>query len=169
MKQSKLMSWLETCLNTAIGFVIAITTQILVFPLFGYSPPLSTNFKIGLIFTVVSIARGYVLRRMFEFLHIRRRLSPFMLAVIAERFRQEDQEGWSLEHDDAHAAGELAQAGAAYLLHAGTESGTTPHEWPWTGDWWKPAGYRRDLVRGVALGIAEGDKFDRSRKSGRGR
>src|ERR1700685_3656967 len=102
MKQSKLMSWVETCLNTGIGFVIAIATQILVFPLFGYSPPLSTNFKIALIFTVVSIMRGFVLRRVFEFLHIRRPLSPFLQAVVSERFRQIEGEGWSLEHDDEH-------------------------------------------------------------------
>lgn len=166
MKQSRLMSMLEICLNTAIGFVIAIATQILVFPLFGYSPPLSTNLQIGLIFTVVSIVRGFCLRRLFEFFHIRRRMSPFMLAAIAERFRQEDQEGWSTDHDNELDHGELARAGATYLLHAGTVSETTPHEWPWTGQWWKPHGYRRDLVRGVALAIAEGDRFDRMRKSG---
>ncbi len=169
MKQSKIMSMVETCLNTAVGFGIAMLTQILVFPLFGYSPPLSTNFKIALIFTVVSIVRGYLLRRLFEFMHIRRKLTPFMLAVIAECFRQRDVEGWTPEHDDAHDQGELSRAGATYLLHAGAASETTPNEWPWSDDWWKPQGYWRDLVRGVALGIAEGDKFDRDRKRGRGR
>jgi hypothetical protein len=168
MKQSRLMSMIETCLNTGVGFVVAIATQVLVFPLFGYSPPLSTNLKIGLIFTFVSIVRGYVLRRAFEFLHIRRRMSPFMLAAIAERFRQEDQEGWSQEHDDAHAKGELAAAGATYLLHAGTASATIPATWPWA-DGFNPKDVRRDLVRGVALGIAEGESWDRNRKRGRGR
>ena len=167
MKQSKLMSWVETCLNTSIGFIIAIATQVLVFPLFGYSPPLSTNLQIGLIFTVVSIVRGYVLRRAFEFLHIRRPLSPFMQAVIAERFRQIEQEGWSIEHDDAHAPGELARAGGCYLDRAGVADRTMsgmPQRWPWDWDWWKPDGFRRDLVKGCALGIAEGEKFDRNRK-----
>jgi hypothetical protein len=168
MKQSKLMSWVETCLNTAIGFVIALATQILVFPLFGYSPPLSTNFKIGLIFTVVSIARGYLLRRIFEAFHIRRPLSPFMHAAIEERFRQIDKEGWSTDHDDKQAPGELGRAGACYIIHAGTASATTPHDFPWEG-WWKPHGYRRDMVRGVALTIAEGERFDRNRKPGRAR
>ena len=99
MKQSKLMSWVETCLNTAIGFAIAITAQMLVFPLFGFNPPLSTNLYIGLIFTVVSIVRGFLLRRLFEALHIRRPNSAFINAVIAERFRQIEQEGWSIDHD----------------------------------------------------------------------
>jgi hypothetical protein len=88
--------------------------------------------------------------------------------VIAERFRQIEGEGWSLEHDDdLHSPGQLAAAGGAYALHAGTESTTTPHEWPWGSRWWKPSGFRRDLVKACALIIAEGDKFDRARKRGR--
>lgn len=169
MKQSKLMSLLETSLSTAIGFIVALATQIIVFPWFGFDPPLHQNLLITAIFTVVSIVRQFCLRRVFEALHIRRPLSPFIQAVISERFRQIEGEGWSTEHDDGHLTGDLAQAGGAYLLHAGTVSETTPHEWPWEGAWWKPAGYRRDLVRGVALGIAEGEKFDRARKAGRGR
>lgn len=165
MKQSKLMSWVETCLNTGIGFVIAITAQILVFPLFGFNPPLSTNLYIGLIFTVVSIVRGFVLRRLFEALHIRRPLSPFMQAAISERYRQIEQEGWSAQHDDTeHPTGELARAGATYAYCAGSEPGLAPNMWQWSRDWWKPAGFRRDLVKACALIIAEGEKFDRNRK-----
>jgi hypothetical protein len=175
MKQSKLMSWVETCLNTTIGFAIAMATQILVFPLFGFAPPLSTNFKIALIFTVISIVRGYVLRRAFEFLHIRRPLSAFMQAVVAERYRQIEQEGWSYDHDDEHDVGELARAGACYARCAGQPIGSgdpvlnhgyLSMEWPWSSEWWKPAGFRRDLVKAAALILAEGEKFDRSRKRG---
>ncbi len=166
MKQSRLMSMLETCLSTAIGFVVAVGTQLVVFPLFNYSPPLADNFKIAVLFTAVSLVRGFLVRRLFERMHIRRPLSSFMTAVIEERFGQIEREGWDLAHDDRHDRGELARAGATYLLHAGTASQTTPHEWPWDGDWYKPKGTRRDLVRGVALGIAEGEKFDRERKPG---
>lgn len=166
MKQSKLMSWVETCLNTGIGFAIAITAQILIFPLFGFNPPLSTNFIIAVIFTVISIVRGYVLRRLFEALHIRRPLSAFINAVVAERYRQIEQEGWSIEHDDDHSTGELARAGGCYALHAGTAAtwSEAPANWPWTPDWWKPTGFRRDLVKACALIIAEGEKFDRNRR-----
>lgn len=168
MKQSKLMSWVETCLNTGIGFAIAITAQILVFPLFGFNPPLATNFYIALIFTVVSIVRGFVLRRVFEALHIRRPLSPFMAAVVAERYRQIEQEGWSAEHDDGHYTGELATAGSFYARHAGLPPGEPPpYGWAWSAHWWKPAGFRRDLVKACALILAEGEKFDRARKSKR--
>lgn len=167
MKQSRLMSMLETTLSTAAGFGLSLLIQWLVLPwLLHVEIPLHTNIVFALIMTAVSLARGFVLRRVFEALHIRRPLSPIMQAVIAERFRQIDQEGWSTDHDDKHNRGELAQAGASYLLHAGTESVTAPHEWPWTADWWKPNGYRRDLVRGIALAIAEGERFDRMRKAG---
>lgn len=178
MKQSKLMSWVETCLNTGIGFAIAIATQLLVFPLFGYDPPLSTNFKIALIFTVVSIVRGYALRRLFEALHIRVPMSSFATAVLRERLRQKTDEGWDDAHDDAHSVGELEQAGAAYALgerviycerwQDGKDVEVTGRLiFPWNIDWWKPQDYRHNLVRSAALLLAAGEKLDRSRKQKR--
>lgn len=165
MKQTKLMSFLETMLSTAIGFAVALLTQIFVFPLFGFNPPLHENLIITAIFTVVSIARQFVMRRVFEALHIRRPLSAFMQAVVAERYRQIEQEGWSTEHDDHdHDVGDLALAGAHYARYAGSDKTEVPGTWPWSDRWWKPAGFRRDLVKACALIVAEGDKFDRNRK-----
>lgn len=175
MKQTKLMSWVETCLNTGIGFAIAIATQILVFPLFGYDPPLSTNFKIALIFTVVSIVRGYVLRRLFEYFHIRVPMSPALVAIAAERRRQQDVEGYDLDHDDKHERGELAAAGACYALLPAKSHGficrgglsdydAMPPEWPWAPSWWKPDDDRRNLVRAGALILAELERLLRNRK-----
>lgn len=167
MKQSRLMSMLEISVSTAVGFGLSMFLQWLILPaLVGVPIPLQANFGFAAVMTVASLARGFILRRVFEAFHIRRPLSAFMQAVLAERFRQIEQEGWSLDHDDKHARGELAHAGAAYLVHAGTESSSAPHEWPWSVDWWKPAGYRRDLVRGAALAIAEGERFDRLRGRG---
>lgn len=175
MKQSKVMSFIESILSTAIGFGVALVTQIFVFPLFGFEPSFTQNLLITCIFTVVSIARQFCVRRLFEALHIRRPLSPFMQAVIAERFRQVDVEGWSHEHDDAHESGELARAGASYAIHAAALAGISdeararsiwpPSSWPWSSEWWKPAGFRRDLVKGCALIVAEGEKFDRNRRA----
>lgn len=167
MKQSKLMSWVETCLNTGIGFAIAIATQLLVFPLFDYDPPLSTNFKIALIFTVVSIVRGYVVRRLFEALHIRVPMSSFATAALRERVRQQTDEGYSLSDDDGLPPGDLALAGACYAEAAGAPVGRAPIDWPWKDELWKPAGFRKDLVKACALIIAEGEKFDRSSKQKR--
>jgi hypothetical protein len=164
MKQSKLMSWLESLINIAVGFGIGLLAQMYCLPLLGVAIDFHQNLMFALIMTVISIARSYGLRRIFEALHIRRPLSPFMQAAIAERFRQIEGEGWSIEHDDAHKAGELALAAACYAESAGMARDHVPIDWPWADEWWKPAGFRRDLVRATALIIAEGEKFDRNRK-----
>lgn len=172
MKQSKFMSMLESIINIAVGFGISLGAQMLFLPMLGVAISFSQNLTFALIMTVISIARSFALRRLFEALHIRRPLSTFMAAVVAERYRQIEQEGWSTEHDDKHAVGELARAGSSYAWFAGEPADLrrpdeAPPSWPWSADWWKPAGFRRDLVKACALIIAEGEKFDRSRKSKR--
>ena len=67
--QTKLQSFLEASVNIGIGLVIALLTQIIVFPMFGINIPLKDDLLIVLIFTVVSIIRSYVLRRFFNWYH----------------------------------------------------------------------------------------------------
>lgn len=65
--QSKLASFIEAILNTASGFVISmIVWQWLVAPLYDIPVTLSQNVGITAIFTVVSIARSYCWRRLFN-------------------------------------------------------------------------------------------------------
>ena len=66
MTQTRRMSLLESVTNVVVGYVLAIITQIVVFPLFGIVTDLSEHLAIGLAFVVVSLARGFVLRRIFE-------------------------------------------------------------------------------------------------------
>lgn len=170
MKQSRSTSLLKSVVSTATGFGLSLLAQWLILPrLIGHAVPFEANLAFAVVMTVISIARGYLLERAFEALGWRVRISPFMAAVIAERQAQRDREGWDDAHDDRYRPRELGEAGAMYVLHAGTESMTAPHHWPWDDAWWKPKGMRRDLVRGCALIVAEGDKFDRDRKRGRGR
>jgi len=172
MKQSRSTSLLKSVVSTATGFGISLAAQWAILPLLLGAPvPLHANLAFAAIMTVLSVARGYALERFFEMMGWRVRLSPFMQAVIAERVRQLEVEGWDHAHDDAHAPGELAIAGAAYARCAHAHlSGRriSTHDianwWPWSADWWKPAGFRRDLVKAGALIVAEGEKFDRSRK-----
>lgn len=63
--QSKLMSMVETCTSTMVGFAVALLTQVLVFPLFDLHPSLGENIAITWIFTGVSLLRGYAIRRLF--------------------------------------------------------------------------------------------------------
>lgn len=60
------MSFLESMTNVVVGYVLAILTQILVFPWFGIEAGFGEHLTIGLAFVFVSLARGYVLRRVFE-------------------------------------------------------------------------------------------------------
>jgi hypothetical protein len=66
MMQSRTMSLVESGTNVALGYVLAIATQLVVFPLFGIETGLREHLTIGLAFVGVSLARGYALRRLFE-------------------------------------------------------------------------------------------------------
>lgn len=65
MIQSKRNSLIESVTNTAVGYLVACASQAAIFPLFGVHVPISTNLKMGLWFTVISIVRSYLLRRWF--------------------------------------------------------------------------------------------------------
>ena len=60
------MSLVEAITNVLLGFGVALLTQIIVFPLFGFEVTLGENLAIGGLFTLASIARSYTLRRGFE-------------------------------------------------------------------------------------------------------
>ena len=67
--QTRLQSFIESFINVAIGYGVALISQILVFPLFGINIPMESNLLIGAIFTVISIARSYLVRRVFNRIH----------------------------------------------------------------------------------------------------
>lgn len=71
MKQSRAMSLVESLANVAVGYSVAVVTQILIFPIFGLHTTLAQNLMMGAIFTVVSIGRSYALRRLFEEIRLR--------------------------------------------------------------------------------------------------
>jgi hypothetical protein len=60
------MSLNEAVTNVAVGYVLAVTTQIMVFPWFGMHPSLGENLALGGIFVGISLLRSYALRRLFE-------------------------------------------------------------------------------------------------------
>ncbi|HFZ2384272.1 ead/Ea22-like family protein [Citrobacter freundii] len=93
-----------------------------------------------------------------------RAFNPAILDVIAERQRQQSVEGWTPEHDDEHCNGELAMAAVCYINETGTvnRNGGKPWGWPWDASWWKPKTRRRNLVKAVALILAEIERIDRA-------
>jgi len=70
------MSLVESISNVLVGYGVAVVTQILIFPVFGLHTTLAQNLKMGAVFTVVSIARSYVLRRLFEAIRVRATKPP---------------------------------------------------------------------------------------------
>lgn len=75
MSQTRLGSWLEAWANIAVGFAINWTANMVVLPWFGFHVTAATAFHIGLVFTVISLVRSYVLRRVFN--RIKRLHAPY--------------------------------------------------------------------------------------------
>ena len=63
--QTRVHSFIESWVNVAVGYFVALLSQLVVFPCFGIHIPLSSNIKIGAWFTVISIGRSYIIRRWF--------------------------------------------------------------------------------------------------------
>ena len=66
MNQTKIQSFIESLTNIFIGYTISVIANMLVLPLFGYDVSLSKSIGIGLVFTVISLIRSYVIRRWFN-------------------------------------------------------------------------------------------------------
>ena len=64
--QSKRESMIETLTNVCIGLLISFIANMLVLPLFGYDINLTDGVLISIIFTIISIVRGYMVRRWFN-------------------------------------------------------------------------------------------------------
>ena len=63
--QSRLGSLAESAVNVASGYVVALFIGIWVYPLFGIQVTLNQNVGLTLIFTVTSLLRSYIWRRIF--------------------------------------------------------------------------------------------------------
>lgn len=73
--QSRRASLAEAFLNILIGFGISVAANIWLLPLWGFSPSIPQGIEIGLLFTWISLVRSYLLRRLFNWLHIKTRSS----------------------------------------------------------------------------------------------
>lgn len=67
MKQSRIDSLMEALVNVAVGFLINFIANWLILPwYFGIEPDLGSFAMLGVIYTFISIARSYVIRRAFN-------------------------------------------------------------------------------------------------------
>jgi hypothetical protein len=77
-------------------------------------------------------------------------------------------EGWTPEHDDMHAKGEMAQAAIHYaelavmqISFPNLRPPLAPIFWPWDEKWWKPKDQISNLKRAAALLASEIDRLQR--------
>lgn len=66
MSQSRVQSMIESAANVVIGYMVALGSQLVVFPMFGVHLPMQDNLLIGLWFTAISLVRSYFVRRWFN-------------------------------------------------------------------------------------------------------
>lgn len=178
--QTPIGSLIEAGQNILIGFAIQTAANFFVLPLFGMRPSFSDLLGIGLIMTVISIVRSYIIRRWHEFKRMRN-VPPDFAHIIEdiaeERRRQIDREGFNLAHDDEHTDRSLAAAAAAYAYAASKDESARKaikrlddvlvrKAWPatWGIGWFKPTRPRRDLIKAAALIVAEIGRLDRAAK-----
>lgn len=64
--QPRHMSAVEAVTQVVVGYWLALVTQAVVFPLFGFSASRTDHMAIAGIFTVISLIRSYALRRAFN-------------------------------------------------------------------------------------------------------
>lgn len=64
--QSRLGSFVEACINVLIGFWINFFANLVILPMVGFHISIAQNFYIGLLYTLVSVARSYCIRRWFN-------------------------------------------------------------------------------------------------------
>lgn len=67
MKQTKLDSLIESLVNTAVGMLLAVVFMQLIVWVYDMPVSFEQNIIITFWMTVLSIARGYLIRRVFEY------------------------------------------------------------------------------------------------------
>lgn len=64
--QSKRQSFKESVANVIVGYAVALVSQLIVFPIVGVQSTISQNIEISLFFTIISLVRSYLIRRIFN-------------------------------------------------------------------------------------------------------
>ncbi len=64
--QSKRESMIETLTSVFVGWLIGVILNLTILPLFNYNITVVDSLWVSLIFTVISVVRGYLIRRFFN-------------------------------------------------------------------------------------------------------
>lgn len=66
MTQTRLESLIEAIVNAVIGMGVGLASQIVIFYALGVKATISQNLWMVLWFTLISVARSYIIRRWFN-------------------------------------------------------------------------------------------------------
>ena len=64
--QTKRQSLIETLTSVFVGWLIGVILNLTILPLFDYNITVVDSLLVSLIFTVISVVRGYLIRRFFN-------------------------------------------------------------------------------------------------------
>ena len=64
--QTKRQSLIETLTSVFVGWLIGVILNLTILPLFDYNITVVDSLWVSLIFTVISVVRGYLIKRFFN-------------------------------------------------------------------------------------------------------
>lgn len=70
--QSKLGSAVEAIANVVVGIIVSLISQLVIFGAYGIHLSLTENIQMVGYFTLISLVRSYLLRRLFNRWHAKR-------------------------------------------------------------------------------------------------
>ncbi len=86
MNQSKIESLIEVGMNIGSGlFLSALIIQPLLFPYYGIVTNTTQNIAMASIFTIVSVVRGYIWRRLFNDGSLHKKIHYVVSKIIKRR------------------------------------------------------------------------------------
>ena len=62
----KKQAFIEAVVNTSFGFIVSMFLSYYVLPFFGLYKSIETSFEVVFIFTIASVLRNYLIRRIFQ-------------------------------------------------------------------------------------------------------
>ncbi len=67
--QTRKQSAIESVINILFGYLINFSANMLILPLFGFNISAIQNLFLGVLYTLISFIRSYVIRRYYNWKH----------------------------------------------------------------------------------------------------
>ncbi len=67
----KKQAFIEAIVNTAFGFIVSMFLSYYMLPFFGLHKSIETSFEVVFVFTIASVLRNYLVRRIFQVIKVK--------------------------------------------------------------------------------------------------